>query len=69
MYLYHYLAALLFALLILIYLLHKIRWANYFYVLFGIFIIAGFLWFAPLTYGLPLTDSALSMRQWFQSWI
>ena len=30
--------------------------------------LAGFLFFAPISYGLPLNDSGLSDRVWLDSW-
>jgi dolichyl-phosphate-mannose--protein O-mannosyl transferase len=30
--------------------------------------VAGFLFFAPISYGLPLSDGGLSARIWLDSW-
>lgn len=40
------------------------------WLFWGILIVAaaGFAWFAPLSYGFPLTDAELSRRIWFDSW-
>jgi len=76
MFLYHYLTALIFAIMIFCYLIDKnpfdsirIR-KNSRKIFTGIIIaaIAAFLFFAPLTYGLPLSDKAYNARVWFANW-
>lgn len=37
-------------------------------VLIFLVIIQSFIYFAPLSYGLPLTDSQFEARMWFKSW-
>ncbi|MBI4158568.1 MAG: phospholipid carrier-dependent glycosyltransferase [Candidatus Yanofskybacteria bacterium] len=84
MFLYHYLTALIFAILILVYLIDpertnghdKSRPTSYGAskikkrLLAGLVIasIAAFLFFAPLSYGLPLSEKAYNARIWFASW-
>lgn len=96
MFLYHYMAALIFALIAMVYLIDSIEYVplltanvrtlggpptrgenlqGYLRVnkvkIFTILIIASmaaFLLFAPLTYGLPLTDKAYSLRVWLPTW-
>ncbi len=68
MFLYHYLTALIFAILILVYLLDKLPKRK---TVFAALIVASlitFIYFAPLSYGLPLTDKAYNARVWFPSW-
>lgn len=68
MFLYHYLSALIFAILALAYLIdqHPKR-KNIFIV---VIIIAGiaFLYFSPLSYGLPLEASQFQNRLWLTTW-
>ncbi len=68
MFLYHYFASLIFAILILSYLIDQSR--NRRNILIGALVIAGiaFLYFAPLSYGLPLEAHALQNRLWLSSW-
>src|SRR3989338_7904414 len=84
MFLYHYLTALIFAVLILCYLIDKIHSTgstsspqassgqdkNSRKIFTGIIIISiiAFLFFAPLSYGLPLSEKAYITRVWFASW-
>ena len=76
MFLYHYLTALIFAVLILCYLIDKIHSIssgqdkNSRKIFTGIIIISiiAFLFFAPLSYGLPLSEKAYITRVWFASW-
>jgi len=76
MFLYHYLTALIFAILILVYLVDQNPFdplrarKNSRKIFTGIIIasIAVFLFFAPLSYGLPLSEKAYDARIWFASW-
>jgi dolichyl-phosphate-mannose-protein mannosyltransferase len=68
MFLYHYLAALVFALLALAYVIdHEKKKHLYFKVLFGLAMVA-FIYFAPLTYGLSLKEGAYQQRTWLPTW-
>lgn len=68
MFLYHYLTALIFAIIILCYLADKNK--NSRKILTGLIAatIAAFLFFSPLTYGLTLSDKAHRARIWFANW-
>ncbi len=68
MFLYHYMIGLMFAIIALAYFLDQLENKK---KIFAIFLIASFMtfiFFAPLTYGLPLTNSAYHLRVWFPSW-
>lgn len=68
MFLYHYLSGLIFAVLMFAYTLNKLKnptkivWT----ILAAAIIL--FIFFAPLSYGLPLSASAFSQRMWLPSW-
>jgi dolichyl-phosphate-mannose-protein mannosyltransferase len=68
MFLYHYLPALMYGLILTVYLVsqteRKVLWLS---LLTGIALVS-FLWFAPLSYGLFLDAEGLQARQWFDSW-
>lgn len=68
MFLYHYLPALMYGLILTVYLLsqseRKVLWLS---LVTGLALVL-FLWFAPLSYGLSLDAEALRARQWFDSW-
>lgn len=68
MFLYHYLTALVFAILILVYLIDKNK--NSGKIFAGLMIVAfvAFIYFTPLTYGLPLSPKAYEARVWLPSW-
>jgi dolichyl-phosphate-mannose--protein O-mannosyl transferase len=78
MFLYHYLSALIFAILALAYFIDPAharisgasRQKNRRNIIIGALIIAGlaFLYFAPLSYGLPLSPSAFQNRIWLPTW-
>ena len=76
MFLYHYLTALIFAILILVYLIEKTGSTsltarkNRRKIFTGLIIasIAAFLFFSPLSYGLPLSQKAYDARVWFVNW-
>lgn len=68
MFLYHYMTALVFAILILTFLIDQQPRRK---IIFGTLISSGliaFLFFSPLIYGLPLADQAYNLRAWFASW-
>lgn len=69
LFLYHYLPSLVFLILItamvLGWLWKRQRWIAI--ALLGI-VMAGFFWFAPLTYGWPLTEQAILQRSWLPDW-
>jgi dolichyl-phosphate-mannose-protein mannosyltransferase len=69
MFLYHYLAAFSFSLILLVYLLSGTKRYILWLSLLTIGAVILFFWFAPLSYGLPLDDKALKLRQWFPTWI
>ncbi|MEK7076548.1 MAG: phospholipid carrier-dependent glycosyltransferase [Patescibacteria group bacterium] len=68
MFLYHYLTGLIFAILILVYLIEKQKHARKIFIGLAITSVAAFIYFAPLTYGLPLSPQAYNARVWFPSW-
>ncbi|MEO8637678.1 MAG: phospholipid carrier-dependent glycosyltransferase [Candidatus Taylorbacteria bacterium] len=71
MFLYHYCVALIFSILILCFLLDGIQLEKkkkaYAFALILISL-SLFLYFSPLTYGIPLRESAENARFWFKSW-
>lgn len=52
-FLYYYLPSLIFAVLILVYLLNTQKNAKITLMLFLVLVLAGFIYFTPVTYGLP----------------
>ncbi len=68
MFIYHYLVALIVALMILAVVLEKIKKRPWVWGFLGIGLIS-FCFFAPLSYALPLTDSEYQLRLWFASWL
>jgi len=68
MFLYHYLTALIFAILILVYLIEKQKHARKIFIGLAITSVAAFIYFAPLSYGLPLSPKSYESRVWFSSW-
>ncbi len=68
MFLYHYLTSYVFAILALAYLLDQR--ANKKKIILTVLAIAGlfFLWFSPLSYGLPLEAGDFRQRIWLPSW-
>jgi len=68
-FLYHYLPALLFAISSLVYLLSWLKsWKKASFLIL-IFVILSFLYFAPLSYGFPLSPREYQKRIWLKSWI
>lgn len=68
MFLYHYLPSLVFAILALAYLLDQHRDRKK--IILSVLAISAlfFLWFSPLSYGLPLEASEFMRRIWLPSW-
>ena len=69
MFLYHYAVALIFAILMLAYLIDKEK--NYKKIFWILVVLAAlsFIFFSPLTYGFPLTPNEYNNRTWFNGWI
>lgn len=73
MFLYHYLTGLVFAILILVYLIEntqpfdKLR-ARKIFIGLAIVSTIAFIYFAPLTYGLPLNPKDYNAKVWFSGW-
>jgi len=68
MFLYHYLAAYVFAIMILVYFISQQKNSKQ---IFGAILVASaiaFIFFAPLTYGLDLSPKAYELRVWIESW-
>jgi dolichyl-phosphate-mannose-protein mannosyltransferase len=68
MFLYHYMASLVFAIIALAYLIDQAKNKR---KLFGFLLIISFLsfiFFSPLTYGMPLSEKAYRARLWLASW-
>ena len=68
MFLYHYLTGLIFAILILAYLVEKQKHAGKIFIGLAIASAVAFIYFAPLTYGLPLSPKAYDARIRLPSW-
>jgi dolichyl-phosphate-mannose--protein O-mannosyl transferase len=68
MFLYHYMIGLIFAIIALVYLLDQLKNKKRAFVALLIASVTVFIFFAPLTYGLPLTNSAYHLRVWFPGW-
>ncbi len=68
MFLYHYMIGLIFAIVALTYLIDREQSKNKIFVVLLVASFLAFLFFSPLTYGLPMTNSAYHLRTWFPSW-
>lgn len=68
MFLYHYFTAYIFAVIMLVWLISQSKNSEKIFRVLLIVSIAAFLFFAPLTYGLPLSNKAYEARVWFASW-
>lgn len=70
LFLYHYFAPLIFAITIMIFLINKIPspYRRYLLLLMVIAVVISFLYFAPLTYGLKLSDGDFQKRLWLETW-
>lgn len=49
-------------------ILSKSKWSNCLYFIVLIIVAVGFIYFAPLSYGLPLSTEAYQHRMWFDIW-
>jgi len=68
MFLYHYMTGLIFAILALVCLLDKIKYNRRIFIALILISAVSFIYFAPLSYGLPLTEKQYNQRAWFSSW-
>ncbi len=68
MFLYHYLTALVFAILILVFIIGKQKNSRNIFIVLAITSILSFIYFSPLTYGLQLNPFAYNSRIWLPSW-
>lgn len=71
MFLYHYQSALIFSILAIAFLIDRIKHHRARVVTFVGIMAASlmfFIYFSPLTYGLPLDDSRLNARMWLSTW-
>ncbi len=68
MFLYHYLTGLVFAILVLVYLVEKQEHAKKIFIGLAIASAVVFIYFAPLSYGLPLSKKAYDAHVWLPSW-
>ena len=69
MFLYHYFTALIWAILMLAYIIDgKPQHTRKTVLALGGVALACFIFFAPLSYGLPLSEKGFSMRAWLTSW-
>jgi dolichyl-phosphate-mannose-protein mannosyltransferase len=70
LFLYHYFGPLIFAIMTLFFLINKMPnpLKKYVIVVFITLATVSFLYFAPLTYGLKMSDAQYQQRAWFESW-
>ncbi len=71
MFLYHYFTSLIFSIMILAFVIDSIdneERKRKFFLVFIIVSLVLFLFFAPLTYGLPLSVHAQAWRFWLPTW-
>lgn len=68
MFIYHYMVALIFAILITALLIDQLEDKLIVITVASSLAMAGFIFFAPLTYGIPLNTSDLPLRIWLPSW-
>lgn len=70
MFLYHYLTGLIFAILLLAYWIDKMpnKKTKKICLSLGLLALAAFIYFSPLSYGLPLSPDAYESRVWLGSW-
>ncbi len=68
MFIYHYQAALIFSIMAIIYLIEQFSAQKKIYIGLIVASFIVFLFFSPITYGLPITQEQLDMRMWFPSW-
>jgi dolichyl-phosphate-mannose--protein O-mannosyl transferase len=68
MFLYHYMIGLVFAIVALVYLVDRIVNKKRVLMILLIASIVSFVFFAPLTYGLPLNEKMYHARVWLSTW-
>jgi dolichyl-phosphate-mannose-protein mannosyltransferase len=68
MFIYHYFPALIAAILAIGLLINRSRWSVFLGVCAITVALPSFVYFAPLTYGLPLTDLGFKSRMWLEGW-
>jgi dolichyl-phosphate-mannose-protein mannosyltransferase len=68
MFLYHYMTGLVFAIIALVYLIDKTQNKKRIFSILLVISILSFIFFSPLTYGLPLSEKAYHARLWLSSW-
>lgn len=70
MFLYHYEAALIFSIIAIVYLADKLSGRKKYAVTAMLIVVslAAFIYWSPLTYGIPLSDKGLRQRMWFSTW-
>lgn len=68
MFLYHYMAALIFGILIFAYLVDQTKRPQKAWIPILAIAALAFLYFAPLSYGLPLEAQSFQNRMWLPSW-
>jgi len=68
MFLYHYFTALIWAILALAWFADRLERPARPLVVASVVVLALFVFFAPLSYGLPLTESGYNARVWLHSW-
>lgn len=68
MFIYHYMTALIFAILIAAFLIDQMASKKILIAYLSVIAAVGFFFFAPFTYGLALNNGALQWRLWLPSW-
>ena len=69
LFLYHYMAGLVFAIIALVYLIDQTKNKKRIFIILLAVSFATFVFFVPLTYGLPLSEKAYHLRTWLSSWL
>ncbi len=69
MFLYHYLIGLIFAIVALVYLIDNLENKKRIFAILLVVSFVSFIFFAPLSYGLPLSDRAYQIHNWLKSWM
>jgi len=69
MFLYHYLGTLIFAILIMVFLMEHMKASRKAYIALCILAALVFAYFAPLTYGLNLSPDSYQRRVWLDKWL
>ena len=67
-FIYHYIPALVFSVMSLAVLLNELKWNRKYLWIFGLCVLISFCFFAPITYGWPLSQTAYQWRVWTSSW-